>query len=385
MQITSQPEETCHVNVEADQLSRRKKWPILFLITSAFCACGVVLFLESRPKTKKAVSNLMGVLDLDCIATALQVHGGSLDDLSEIGGCEAEDLHSSQDHFLGKAMGVKLNPNPVPSSARDTSGLFGKAPLKEITPVSWPEAEPEMSWSGDEPVFAGHRFLLLRHGETNFNAGKIQQGSSDFSRLTEKGKQQAQEAGGFLGSMAFDRVYTSPLTRSIETLQHTDAVSDKKREDDAKVIHDLREVDLHEWEGLAKKDIKQRWPDLYAEYKGGNPADFRLPSGKYPIKELWKRADGVWEDLLFDADEVASSTKRNGAASLVFGHNGINQALLGTALGLSADVYRKFEFPNCGMVDLLWNPGAEQAVKWRCLYPSPSAWKTSEETQSELA
>ena len=51
-------------------------------------------------------------------------------------------------------------------------------------------------------VACAHRYLIVRHGETNHNAAGIIQGSSDISRLTERGLQQAQAAGVALASVA---------------------------------------------------------------------------------------------------------------------------------------------------------------------------------------
>jgi broad specificity phosphatase PhoE len=39
------------------------------------------------------------------------------------------------------------------------------------------------------------RFVIMRHGETNHNSLGIIQGSSDVSRLTEQGLEQARSAG----------------------------------------------------------------------------------------------------------------------------------------------------------------------------------------------
>ena len=75
------------------------------------------------------------------------------------------------------------------------------------------------------------------------------------------------------------------------------------------------------------------------------------------------------------------ATKRT---TLITGHNGINQALLATALGLPEKAFRKFEFPNCGVVEIVWKPGQERACKWRYLYPTPSEWKTTQETEGVI-
>ena len=85
--------------------------------------------------------------------------------------------------------------------------------------------------AGGAPVAAGegHRWLLLRHGQTNFNADGRVQGSSDIARLSDEGRRQAASVGAFLATLHIDKVYVSPLARAQETLDEVD-----------KVIADLR-------------------------------------------------------------------------------------------------------------------------------------------------
>jgi hypothetical protein len=137
-----------------------------------------------------------------------------------------------------------------------------------------------------------HRWLLLRHGQTNFNADGRVQGSSDQARLSEEGRRQAQEVGQFLKTFDIDRIFVSPLSRAQETLHEAEQAAGKPfvGGNSTEIMRDLREVDLHEWEGLYKKQIKEHWPEIYAQWRGDHPRDFRLLSGQYPIRDLWERA-----------------------------------------------------------------------------------------------
>ena len=231
----------------------------------------------------------------------------------------------------------------------------------------------------------GFRWLLLRHGQTDYNAAGRVQGSSDTSRLSEEGQMQAREVGKFLGTLNIDYVYVSPLSRAQDTLKEAEEAAGKTFADTKVVVNDLREVDLHEWEGLYKKAIKEQWPDTYELWRGKNPEEMQLASGRYPIRDLWQRAAAVWGQLLADA---ASHQGTGGMArkrtTLITGHNGINQALLATALGLPEKAFRKFEFPNCGVVEIVWKPGQERACMWRYLYPTVSEWMTTQETEGVI-
>jgi broad specificity phosphatase PhoE len=36
-------------------------------------------------------------------------------------------------------------------------------------------------------------------------------------------------------------------------------------------VDDLREIDLHEWEGMLKKEIELRFPLMYDQWRGSSP------------------------------------------------------------------------------------------------------------------
>lgn len=225
----------------------------------------------------------------------------------------------------------------------------------------------------------GHRWLLLRHGQTNHNAEGRIQGSTDLSRLTELGEEQAKKVGEFVAQLEIDRVYVSPLTRAQQTLKLVESVG--KPLGEATVVPDLREIDLHEWEGMLKADIKEKYPEFYQQWRGDNPKEFKLASGKFPIRDLFERAKGVWTGLLEEAhaglqeeEALQGGVTKGRVQTLVTGHNGINQAMLCAAAGMDEDCFRKYEFPNCGICEIVWNPGEARARRWRWLYPEKSPW-----------
>mmetsp|Transcript_57757 Transcript_57757/g.118189 ORF Transcript_57757/g.118189 Transcript_57757/m.118189 type:complete len:385 (+) Transcript_57757:166-1320(+) len=232
----------------------------------------------------------------------------------------------------------------------------------------------------------GHHWLLMRHGQTNHNAEGRIQGSTDVSRLSEAGEEQARRAGEFVAGLKIDKVYVSPLSRARETLRLVETAGSQPL-GEPKVVDDLREVDLHEWEGMLKDDVKAKYPEIYQQWRGNKPKDFQLASGKYPIRDLFARARSVWTSLLEDASEDLEEAEKLQVVSkgpvqtLVTAHNGINQALLCSAAGMDEDCFRQYEFPNCGIAEIVWNPGEARARKWRWLYPEQSAWFAVTDTE----
>ena len=59
--------------------------------------------------------------------------------------------------------------------------------------------------------------MLVRHGETNWNASRLVQGHHDAARLTAKGREQARLVADSLREQGFDRLFSSDLDRATET------------------------------------------------------------------------------------------------------------------------------------------------------------------------
>lgn len=116
------------------------------------------------------------------------------------------------------------------------------------------------------------------------------QGSSDVSRLTEKGKEQAASLYGGLmrvandsygGELRVDAIYCSPLTRARDTLDILRQSISAKKEGRGKVsvhlpptetvLYHLREIDFYGWENVGKNELKTKFPAEYNAWKEGNP------------------------------------------------------------------------------------------------------------------
>ena len=63
------------------------------------------------------------------------------------------------------------------------------------------------------------KIYLVRHGQTDYNLNGIVQGSGIDASLNEKGRQQANIFYNSFKDISFDKVYTSALKRSIQSVQ----------------------------------------------------------------------------------------------------------------------------------------------------------------------
>lgn len=199
------------------------------------------------------------------------------------------------------------------------------------------------------------RVILLRHGQSTYNALGLYQGSSDRPDLTELGRQQAQEAGQFLKDLKFDAVYSSPLKRAKDTA--AEVVKAIGEETEIDIVPHLRETELPQWEGLAFEVVKEQFELDYYCWKQ-RPHEFRMkaPEGAEfsPTQELYNRVERFWQQTL---------PKHKGQTILVVSHGGTNRALLSTALGVSPARYHCIEQSNCAVNILTFSGESSNSVR----------------------
>jgi broad specificity phosphatase PhoE len=117
------------------------------------------------------------------------------------------------------------------------------------------------------------RILLVRHGQSEWNANGRWQGQAD-PPLTDLGREQARVAAGSVGSV--DAVVASDLLRASETAV---IISETIGVGPVAVDADLRERDVGEWTGLTRAEIAERWPGLLDAFfrRSGGPGDDGAP------------------------------------------------------------------------------------------------------------
>jgi probable phosphoglycerate mutase len=99
-------------------------------------------------------------------------------------------------------------------------------------------------------------FLLVRHGETDWNFERRVQGHADRP-LNETGRAQARALADELAGEPIDAVYSSDLVRAHETAR----IVAERLGLDVIALPDLREKHFGTWEGLTDREILARFPD----------------------------------------------------------------------------------------------------------------------------
>ena len=115
---------------------------------------------------------------------------------------------------------------------------------------------------------AGPRTLvLLRHGETDWNAQGRAQGHADVP-LDAVGRRQAQTVAPVLAAFGASRLWSSDLARALQTAEYVAAASGLIVEPDAR----LREYDVGSRSGLTLAEFARDHPDEYAAWVAQDPS-----------------------------------------------------------------------------------------------------------------
>jgi broad specificity phosphatase PhoE len=107
-------------------------------------------------------------------------------------------------------------------------------------------------------VTGSTRLLLVRHGQSEWNAVGRWQGRADVA-LDEAGRLQAAEAALVLGT--FDGVWSSDLQRAQLTAM---IIAEILGIGPVQVDARLAETDVGPWEGLTQREVEEGWPGFLA-------------------------------------------------------------------------------------------------------------------------
>ncbi len=174
------------------------------------------------------------------------------------------------------------------------------------------------------------KLWLLRHGQTAANLEGRFAGRTD-EPLTAEGRCQAIEAGRRLAGEPIERIYASPLKRTMETAELVRRGLGREIEI---VPHEaFLEINIPPWEGKRKTEIR-KYPELHYEIWARTPHLFCLP-GCETLVEVQERALKAALEIL-DQHQTA----------LIVTHMVVVRVLLCHFLGLDLSAYRRVPVPN---------------------------------------
>jgi glucosyl-3-phosphoglycerate phosphatase len=144
------------------------------------------------------------------------------------------------------------------------------------------------------------RLVLWRHGQTAWNAERRFQGHSDIS-LNETGHEQARSAARYLAAMHPDAIFSSDLARAAETAAYLGELTGLP----VQLDKDLRERGGGAWEGLTDQEIRENYPQAYAEW---------IPPDGEPVSAVAERVAGALERTAEGVDGSLAVLVSHGAA-----------------------------------------------------------------------
>ncbi|MFC4127546.1 histidine phosphatase family protein [Nocardia rhizosphaerae] len=162
--------------------------------------------------------------------------------------------------------------------------------------------------------------ILLRHGQTEWNAADRMQGQIDTD-LTDLGRQQAKEAARELVSRNAIAVHASDLRRAKETAQALGDMSDLPVVTDTR----LRETHLGDWEGLTHLEVDADYPGARVQWR--LDATYRPPGGESKL-EVGARSLPVVRELYNERQDWPGRT------IILVAHGGLIAALTAALLDL---------------------------------------------------
>ncbi|MFQ6105065.1 MAG: histidine phosphatase family protein [Candidatus Glassbacteria bacterium] len=134
--------------------------------------------------------------------------------------------------------------------------------------------------------------FLIRHGESVGNREGKLQGWLD-SPLTEKGRHQAEVTANRLASAGIEQIYTSPLSRALDTAR----LMAERIGCEADELELLKEIDVGSAEGLTIDEVERIYPDHVIDLVGKKRGDASFPGGE-TIDQFHDRAARAWEKLI---------------------------------------------------------------------------------------
>jgi len=161
------------------------------------------------------------------------------------------------------------------------------------------------------------RLILIRHGETAWNAGEVFRGRADIG-LNERGLKQAELAGLCLKDTAVEAVYSSPLKRARDTA----AAIARHHGLEVAVTEGLNDFNFGAWQGMAHDDVREKYRELYDQWLK-EPARVRMPAGEN-LDEVKARAMALVKTVI---------ARYRGAIALV-SHRVVHKTLICALLDL---------------------------------------------------
>jgi probable phosphoglycerate mutase len=194
--------------------------------------------------------------------------------------------------------------------------------------------------------------LLVRHGETAWNAERRLQGHLDIA-LNPQGVRQAAAVARALAGIHIDAIVASDLQRASQTAQAIATAHQLP----VQIDRTLRERCYGGFEGLLYSEIEQRFPHEFAKWQA-REVDAILPAGANlgeSFREFYARTTGAI---------LAQAARHPGQTLALVAHGGVLECAYRCALGLALETPRTFTIPNASINRFTFVDGKLTLISW---------------------
>ena len=197
---------------------------------------------------------------------------------------------------------------------------------------------------------AARRVLLVRHGQTEHNAGGVWQGQLDTA-LSDVGLDQAQAAGRAIAAHRPSRVVASDLDRAAVTAKHLAEAAGVGLTLDPR----WREIHVGQWQGLHTAQVREQFGDLLEQM---DLEDIRRGVDGETLAEVGARAGESLRELV-DGLEV-------GECAVVVAHGVSTRAAIADLLGIDQHLATRAlrTLGNCHWAELAQGRTGWQLAAW---------------------
>lgn len=192
------------------------------------------------------------------------------------------------------------------------------------------------------------RLIVVRHGETDWNAVARIQGQIDIG-LNDKGRWQAGRLAQALADEPVDAIYSSDLARAHQTADAVARVTGVA----ITPTPGLRERVFGNFEGKTFAEIDALWPEQAQAWRKRVP-DF-APEGGESLLQFQSRVLGVVQTLV---------TRHTEGQILLVAHGGVMDLLYRAATGQELQAPRTWLLGNAAINRLLHTPSGLTLVGW---------------------
>ena len=177
------------------------------------------------------------------------------------------------------------------------------------------------------------KIILIRHGETDWNKEQIFRGRIDVA-LNEVGLAQARAVQKFLKDVQISAIYSSPLSRALETAR----VVGEGRNCEVKIEEGFIDINFGRWQGISHQKVKEEYKELYEMWLN-KPQMVTFPEGE-SLEEVQRRSMKALEKVIKKHPEETLA---------IISHRVLNKVLLCSILGLELSHFWYIKQDTCAI------------------------------------